>query len=400
MSPAFEIDGTVIVTGASRGIGRACCSALAGRGARIVAVARSDDGLAETLGALAGDGHETVAIDVADPDGWPAVVAAAGERPLRGVVTAAALLEPIGTLDEVDPASFRRTLEVNVLGTALAIGATLPALRRSGGAIVTFSGGGATKPLPRYDAYAASKAAVVRLTENVAAAEPGSAPTRSRPGSSRPRCTRRRLPPAPSAPASAYLADTERSSRPGGVPAERAAELVAALIGPRGRGHQRQADQRPVGPVRRARLSASGCDADPTSHPAAHRRHLFGAVQPATAESPQAALPPIAILAGGLGTRLGELGEQTPKALIEVGGEPFANHQLRLLARAGARRIVYCVGHLRRPGRGGDRRRLAVRPRGQPTRTTRPAWPVRPGRSAARWPSSATAFWSSTATPT
>lgn len=54
----------------------------------------------------------------------------------------------------------------------------------------------------------------------------------------------------------------------------------------------------------------------------------------------------MAILAGGLGTRLGELGERTPKALIEIGGESFANHQLRLLAAHGADKIVYCLGHL------------------------------------------------------
>lgn len=57
-------------------------------------------------------------------------------------------------------------------------------------------------------------------------------------------------------------------------------------------------------------------------------------------------LPPVCLLAGGLGTRLGALGEKTPKALIEVAGEPFINHQLRLLAACGVTRVVCCVGHL------------------------------------------------------
>jgi NDP-sugar pyrophosphorylase family protein len=57
-------------------------------------------------------------------------------------------------------------------------------------------------------------------------------------------------------------------------------------------------------------------------------------------------LPPVCILAGGLGTRLGELAKNTPKALLEVAGEPFTRHQLRLLAANGASRIVLCVGHL------------------------------------------------------
>jgi NDP-sugar pyrophosphorylase family protein len=57
-------------------------------------------------------------------------------------------------------------------------------------------------------------------------------------------------------------------------------------------------------------------------------------------------LAPICILAGGLGSRLGDAVKDTPKPLLEVAGEPFLIHQLRLLARHGAHRIVLCVGYL------------------------------------------------------
>lgn len=59
-----------------------------------------------------------------------------------------------------------------------------------------------------------------------------------------------------------------------------------------------------------------------------------------------AELAPVCILAGGLGTRLGEHVRDTPKPLLPVAGEPFVFHQLRLLRRHNARRIVLCVGYL------------------------------------------------------
>jgi NDP-sugar pyrophosphorylase family protein len=55
---------------------------------------------------------------------------------------------------------------------------------------------------------------------------------------------------------------------------------------------------------------------------------------------------PVAILAGGLATRLGPLTRQTPKSLLEVAGRPFVHHQLRMLRDQGVRRAVLCLGHM------------------------------------------------------
>jgi NDP-sugar pyrophosphorylase family protein len=54
---------------------------------------------------------------------------------------------------------------------------------------------------------------------------------------------------------------------------------------------------------------------------------------------------PVAILSGGLATRLRPLTETIPKALIELNGEPFIAHQLRLLSSRGIGRVVLCVGY-------------------------------------------------------
>lgn len=58
------------------------------------------------------------------------------------------------------------------------------------------------------------------------------------------------------------------------------------------------------------------------------------------------AVLPVALLAGGLATRLRPVTTKVPKLLVEVAGEPFFNHQLRLLKQNGLTRIVLCIGHL------------------------------------------------------
>jgi NAD(P)-dependent dehydrogenase (short-subunit alcohol dehydrogenase family) len=159
----------VLVTGASGGIGRAVARTVAARGASVTVVARRRDELRDVLGSLPGHGHVAVAMDVGDEEAWrrhAALMAPAGR--VDAVVTAAARLSPVGPIGTWSVDEFRATLDVNVVGTLLAVMTFLEPLACARGAVVTFSGGGATSAFPNYDAYAASKAAVVRLTENLA----------------------------------------------------------------------------------------------------------------------------------------------------------------------------------------------------------------------------------------
>jgi 3-oxoacyl-[acyl-carrier protein] reductase len=138
-------------------------------GADLVVVSRNQEALDEVLELVEPGNHAAAAFDVRDSSAWRrAMDAIAPDGHITGVVTAAAIVTPIGLVGTWDIAEFRQTLDVNVVGTLLAVESNINHLVANKGTVVAFSGGGATGPFPRYDAYAASKAAVVRLVENLA----------------------------------------------------------------------------------------------------------------------------------------------------------------------------------------------------------------------------------------
>ena len=163
---------TAIVTGGSRGLGQAIAARFLADGARVLLVARDRQRVEEAARELGGGGRlQAMAGDVADAGDCAAVVARAralGDGPLV-LVNNAGVYGPMGRLEDVDLAAWEEAVRINLFGTVLMCRAAIPALRaRRYGKIINLSGGGATAPLPRISAYAASKAAVVRLTETLA----------------------------------------------------------------------------------------------------------------------------------------------------------------------------------------------------------------------------------------
>lgn len=216
----------VLITGGSMGIGLATAQQLARRGHELVLVARGREALERACAELPGRGHTCHALDVSDERAWAGIV----PDELQGLVCAAAVTDPVGAVGEYALGAFRRTLEINVCGTLFAIHNCLPALRGRGGAIVTFSGGGGTAPLPRYDAYAASKAAVVRLTENLAAELAPIKVNAVAPGFVATRIHESTLAAGPELAGAEYYNRTVRELETGGVPPTEAAELVCMLL--------------------------------------------------------------------------------------------------------------------------------------------------------------------------
>lgn len=169
---------TVLITGASRGIGAATALLLAGRGHDLALNYRRDAAAAEALAARVralGRRAVTIAADVADE----AAVRAMFDRidaelgPLGGLVNNAGIVAMKARLDEMDVARWRRVLETNVIGTLLC---SQLALRRMstrhggrGGAIVNLSSVAATLGSPgMYVDYAASKGAIDSFTIGLA----------------------------------------------------------------------------------------------------------------------------------------------------------------------------------------------------------------------------------------
>jgi 3-oxoacyl-[acyl-carrier protein] reductase len=167
---------SAIVTGASLGLGRAIAARFVEAGASVLLVAREaqplrEAALAMAAGAPAGQQVLTLSGDVSEP----AVAEAAARRAEEAfggvtiLVNCAGVYGPIGPLWETDAEEWARAVRINLLGTVLPCRAVAPGMRARGyGKIVNLSGGGATQPLPRFSAYAASKAAVVRFTETLA----------------------------------------------------------------------------------------------------------------------------------------------------------------------------------------------------------------------------------------
>jgi len=216
----------VLVTGGSMGIGLAVAEALAATDTEVVLVARGAEALKLAVESLPGERHTWHAFDVSDEAAW-SVVELDG---LDGLVCAAAVLDPIGPVGDYEPADFRRTLEINVVGTLLAVHHCLPALRAREGSIVTFGGGGATGPLPRFDAYATSKAAVARLSENLAMSLAPLAVNCVAPGFVATRMHDSTLAAGAEAAGLEYYERTKRAMEDGGFPATEAAELVSFLL--------------------------------------------------------------------------------------------------------------------------------------------------------------------------
>ena len=163
----------VLIAGASGGIGRAAAEAFARRGARLALMARSAEveeaaAACRTLGAAAVLAAQCDIANYAEVEAAVARVTAEWGA-VDALINSAAVLGATGPIWTTDPALWNQAIDINLKGTYHTMRAVLPGMiERRSGRVVNFAGGGAAYGYPNFTSYAASKAAVVRLTETVA----------------------------------------------------------------------------------------------------------------------------------------------------------------------------------------------------------------------------------------
>ena len=169
-----KFEQTVLVTGAGRGIGKRLAIGFAAAGCRVGLLARTRPELDVTQLEIEHAGGAAIRLH-ADVRDYRQVRAATNRLRARfgevGIlVCAAGILGPVGPVSEASPKAWRTAIETNLLGVLNSCRAVLPHMvERRRGKVIVLGGGGTMYPRPNLSAYAASKAAVVRLVETMAA---------------------------------------------------------------------------------------------------------------------------------------------------------------------------------------------------------------------------------------
>ena len=172
----MKLEGKIaLVTGASQGLGKAIAARYLAEGAKVAICARDPIILESARQDLEGDAFPgsvlAVSTDVAEEKSVADLVRRTVSKfgGLDILVNNAGVYGPMGPTETVDLGAWIQAIQINLIGVLLPCRAAIPEMRaRGGGKIINLSGGGATQPMPRISAYAASKAAVVRLTETLA----------------------------------------------------------------------------------------------------------------------------------------------------------------------------------------------------------------------------------------
>jgi len=177
---------TIILTGASRGLGAATAQQLAKLDANLILNARSEDELAAVAVSINEQDGRAIFIpgDISVAAICDELVSTAIEAfgVIDGIINNAAVLEPVASIADSDAGAWQLHININLIGPYLLIRTALPSLRERQGRVINVSSGAAQYATAGWSAYSASKAALNLLSETVAIEEPTVTSLSVRPG--------------------------------------------------------------------------------------------------------------------------------------------------------------------------------------------------------------------------
>ncbi len=228
-----------IITGANQGLGFAIAEAYVAEGANVFLCARDEAKLSGAIDALRSKACNDQRIfgetaDVSQQVDVDRMVAHAIDvfGTLQILVNNAGIYGPLGRIEDVDFDAWVQAIQINLIGSVAMARAVVPHFRSNGyGKIVQLSGGGATNPLPRISAYAASKAAVIRFAETLAEETRGAHidVNSIAPGALNTRLLHEILEAGPERVGATFYARSLKQKETGGAPLDRGAALAVYL---------------------------------------------------------------------------------------------------------------------------------------------------------------------------
>ena len=156
-----ETNGTIVITGTSRGIGYHLACRFLTEGYGVIGISRTGTSIDHSR-------FRSIEADISDLSQVEGLSRKLSNTSIAGLINNAGIHGPIGPFEHAPLADWLQTFNTNLFGAAALSQICVPSIRKHNGFMIFFSGGGSAFPRPNFSAYGVSKCAVIRLSEVLA----------------------------------------------------------------------------------------------------------------------------------------------------------------------------------------------------------------------------------------